>query len=639
MLLCVFTVDTYGQNVQMGTAIQVARNHLNQYVDTLGQLRQVDSVVSDGETCLYLFVFSDGEWCYVSSEMSVSPVVSYGFSTEILNDTPEAFLDLLEQYSMYIISSKKSTRKETNHEWDRLMHLTKAIPGSCSINEGLLNTTGKGPIIWKQGLSNSYSCLHAYNKYCPSGLEFMGCTCGHAPVGCGAVALGMAMWYWQWPNKYHWEIMPRGLWDYTPNIQADTLASFLRHCGEISNMTYMCSGSWTLMDNIEDALHDEGYEGATKYKTSDWWPWAWRCLISSEIDNGRPVIYYGQSSSVSFWHGHYFVVDGYDNNPDRKFHINFGHGDEVGAWCMLDNIIEVQTNHDTNDYSHYNHAIVGISPTIREEDIDRLSYEHIGDSMWRTEYAYRKITIPRDDEELKIESGGSLYLEAGREIVLKPGFEARRGSDATAHINKGLFNHMDIILYSYTTTAEIGGTCLIGTKNADSWELTVRDGSSHKVFQGAGTINGNTSIIWDPIDVNAGTYSAELVLKNSYGRKIEETFNIYVASRAELMSNVQTNSAVTCNVLNNQALNECFQAREDIHPNPTDRLLTVATGGEVEAIVIYTLDGRPLGGWKLLSLGGGSATLDVSTLADGTYILTVRLADGTIKATKFIKKE
>ena len=68
-------------------------------------------------------------------------------------------------------------------------------------------------------------------------------------------------------------------------------------------------------------------------------------------------------------------------------------------------------------------------------------------------------------------------------------------------------------------------------------------------------------------------------------------------------------------------------------------MLTVATGGEVEAIVIYTLDGRPLGGWKLLSLGGGSATLDVSTLADGTYILTVRLADGTIKATKFIKKE
>ena len=72
-----------------------------------------------------------------------------------------------------------------------------------------------------------------------------------------------------------------------------------------------------------------------------------------------------------------------------------------------------------------------------------------------------------------------------------------------------------------------------------------------------------------------------------------------------------------------------INAIEKYYPNPTDGKVTVSTDSEVEAIVIYTLDGRPVGGWKFISLSDSQATLDVSSLADGIYLLTVRTKNGT----------
>lgn len=67
---------------------------------------------------------------------------------------------------------------------------------------------------------------------------------------------------------------------------------------------------------------------------------------------------------------------------------------------------------------------------------------------------------------------------------------------------------------------------------------------------------------------------------------------------------------------------------DGLYPNPTDGKVTVATDGKVKSIVIYTLDGRPVGGWKFLLLTDSQATLDVSSLPDGIYILSLRTANG-----------
>ena len=628
LLMSVITT-ALSQVVSVDIAERVALNFMRQHTRADNQVVRNDSIVRNDTTCIYRFILQDGAWCLVSPDYRCSPILAYGFSDSIFVDTPAAFEDIINNYCSQITKLSSLPSVKSNGGWGELLAATKAVPQPYFSSTRLLDNTIRGDLRWKQQKSNDNSCVHPYNKYCPSGLEFLGCDCGHAPVGCGAVALGMTMWYWQWPRSHHWELYPRELTDNTPDEQADSLALFLRYCGEITEMTYVCTGSWTIMDNVVDALHDEGYESATKYKTNDWWPWAWRCLISSEIDNGRPIIYYGQSGSVSFWTGHYFVVDGYDNSTDRKFHVNFGHGrPDYNSWFKLDNIYEI-ANEDTSNYTHYNHAIVGISPTVNDMDIYHLPYEEIEDSMWRTEYAYREILLPREREELTVYGGGSLYLEAGKEIILRPGFTAKRGSDVTAHINMGLYDHMEIGLFIPTSNVVSGGFFQIETTNADSWEFTVKRSVSSKVYQGAGIISGNNTVLWNPISIEAGVYRAELVLKNSYGRKKEYSFSIHVIDDDNILSYQESTDTVETETFLMTNANLSNSNHDSLYPNPTDGQVTVVADATIEAIVVYTTDGRPVGGWKLLSLSDNRATLDVSPLPDGLYLLSLRTMGGT----------
>ena len=66
----------------------------------------------------------------------------------------------------------------------------------------------------------------------------------------------------------------------------------------------------------------------------------------------------------------------------------------------------------------------------------------------------------------------------------------------------------------------------------------------------------------------------------------------------------------------------------DLYPNPTSGEVTVGVDGEVQAIIIYTPMGLPVGGWRLLSIGADRVTLDLSPLPAGTYILHIQTPMG-----------
>ena len=66
----------------------------------------------------------------------------------------------------------------------------------------------------------------------------------------------------------------------------------------------------------------------------------------------------------------------------------------------------------------------------------------------------------------------------------------------------------------------------------------------------------------------------------------------------------------------------------DLYPNPTDGEVTVGVDGEVQSIIIYTLMGLPVGGWRLLSIAPDRVTLDLSSLPAGTYILHIQTPMG-----------
>lgn len=74
-----------------------------------------------------------------------------------------------------------------------------------------------------------------------------------------------------------------------------------------------------------------------------------------------------------------------------------------------------------------------------------------------------------------------------------------------------------------------------------------------------------------------------------------------------------------------------------LFPNPTDGPLTMSTDGMAQAVLVYTLSGNPVGGWRIVALTETSLSLDVSALAPGAYLLSVATPTGT-QAAKFIRR-
>ena len=123
-------------------------------------------------------------------------------------------------------------------------------------NTGRLNesktATAVEPLLtemWEQGCH--------YNELCPT---FSKVPCGHAEVGCVAVAMGQIMHYWKYPTTgwgshsynnaglslsadfgntvYDWDHMPDSLTDDSSDIEVEAVATLLFHCGVSVDMQY-----------------------------------------------------------------------------------------------------------------------------------------------------------------------------------------------------------------------------------------------------------------------------------------------------------------------------------------------------------------------------------------------------------------
>ena len=75
----------------------------------------------------------------------------------------------------------------------------------------------------------------------------------------------------------------------------------------------------------------------------------------------------------------------------------------------------------------------------------------------------------------------------------------------------------------------------------------------------------------------------------------------------------------------------------DLFPNPTDGPLTMPVDSEAQEVFVFTLDGRPVGGWRLTAHTKTAVTLDVSHLAPAAYLLSVRTSSG-LHTARFIRQ-
>ena len=237
-----------------------------------------------------------------------------------------------------------------------------------------------------------------FNRNCPAFFSGVQCV-----TGCVATAMAQVMYYhransvsatqaeieayncstsWGDQGKIYVPAIPAGTtldWDnmldnYTGNegtTQKDAVAVLLAACGASVFMNYADAdhGSSASCALIPNALKTYfGYQADMKYCSPEQYGIdEWEKLIFNELDNGRPVIYDGQSAGG----GHAFVVDGYDG--DGLFHVNWGWGGDSNGYFVL-SVVNPHNNSgigasSTGDgYSMSQGALIGVQPLPLESD-------------------------------------------------------------------------------------------------------------------------------------------------------------------------------------------------------------------------------------------------------------------------------
>ena len=251
--------------------------------------------------------------------------------------------------------------------------------------------------MWHQG------CL--YNDLCPS-LEHT--PCGHAEVGCVAVAMGQIMHYWRYPetgwgsNSYYnlgvglsadfgnivygWEHMPDSLTESSSETEIEAVATLLYHCGVAVNMDYGINGSGANSGDVPDALirHFNYSRRMHIEKRRDFDDEEWMSMLKACLDLQQPIFYGGKGSQGS----HAFVCDAYDDND--LLHFNWGWG-RANGYFALGHLNPIGYSFNQNNF-----AIFDINPEYEPWTVEATAYPstagtiegtgeyHIGDSCTLT---------------------------------------------------------------------------------------------------------------------------------------------------------------------------------------------------------------------------------------------------------------
>ena len=349
--LSLLTVSLFAQPVDKKDILKVAGNFLKETkaikdpsVDDI----KVEKFAENDTTLLYL-THNKGDFVILSNDLRVKPIL--GYSTEGSYDGtnyPPQFKALIKSYKEQILKVKRGEIKTDQFyakEWD------KSISGNFTKAETVVD-----PIIdveWDQG--------NSWNRFCPEDEDGPG---GHVYVGCVAVAMGQAMSVYEHPEQgvgesscysdYGALSVNHGETEYKWNLMSSTSANdynslLLYHLAVSVDMNFSPDGSGAYTSDAANAMKDHfDYDATYKTSTDDE---AWRELLKSEIDAGRPVIYAGNNGSDA---GHAFNLDGYNGNV---FHVNWGWSGSYNGNFSLDAL-----DPNGSDYSKNAKAVIGIEP-------------------------------------------------------------------------------------------------------------------------------------------------------------------------------------------------------------------------------------------------------------------------------------
>lgn len=328
--------------------LEIARNVAAQFMGTDDV--QLSATYFSDQNLAAFHVFNTGNgFVIVAADDGATPIIGYSHESCFdPNNVPIQLEDYLRAYAAMI-----------RYNIDNHFVADKNLNGGKG-------SKAIGPLLtdqWHQG------CF--YNSLCPT---FASAPCGHAEVGCVAVAMGQIMHYWNYPSTgwgshsynnlgatisadfgnttYAWDQMPDILTEDSSSAAVEAVATLLFQCGVSVDMKYAASGSLANPSDIPDALRR--YFNYSKQlrmeKKADYDDETWGSMLKQCLDQQRPILYSGYGSA-----GHAFVCDGYDS--DGLFHFNWGWGGNANGYFSLGNL-----NPNGHDFNANNYAILDILP-------------------------------------------------------------------------------------------------------------------------------------------------------------------------------------------------------------------------------------------------------------------------------------
>lgn len=259
-------------------------------------------------------------------------------------------------------------------EWNHFLKSKQEFETDL-IQGKLSSLTEVGPL-----LTTAWHQEAPYNKFCPMGYSECEDCGGSEPVfpsyvGCTATAMAQILKYWNWPpygcgskgysfkdiscyphkssdiwvsadfsDTYDWDNMPDDCLPPCTPTQEDALAELCYEVGVALNMEYgVCGSSTYLKDSTK---HMAAYHTYFRYKSTidkenrkDHSPGGWFNIITTEINNDRPIHY--------FIYGHSLVCDGWrDTGGSLQYHMNYGWGGPHNFWYDLDECYGCDDEHD-----------------------------------------------------------------------------------------------------------------------------------------------------------------------------------------------------------------------------------------------------------------------------------------------------
>ena len=343
--------------VDLQTAQSVASKFIGTYNLQLAATYTTDKNIP----AFYVFNTPKG-FVIVSADDCETPIIGYSHEGRFdPNNIPMQMEDYLQDFVtriQYGIENHIEADEATAKQWE----LVKAT-GKLNEQKDIRSVQPLLKENWEQG------CL--YNNLCPT---FEKVPCGHAEVGCVAVAMGQIMHYWKYPTTgwgshsyynlgvqlsadfgnavYDWDHMPDSLTDDSSDTEIEAVATLLFHCGVSVDMKYQTNGSGADSGDVPNALiRYFNYSRRLHFeKRNNFDDEEWMSMLKNCLDIQRPVFYGGKGEQGS----HAFVCDGYDSND--LLHFNWGWG-RANGYFALGHLNPIGISFNENNF-----AILDINP-------------------------------------------------------------------------------------------------------------------------------------------------------------------------------------------------------------------------------------------------------------------------------------